>query len=242
MRRISPRFYILWTVDLSPLNQLRVPPTNMLLTILLISVPIVGFLYIIYYPPKSLFDFMQARHPDVLYHLPLPDDQRIVALTIDDCPSVHTPAILDSLYKHSSHATFFVIGDQVTPKLSPLLPRMITEGHEVGNHAWSDEKTVLRSVSDIEKQIKAVEVLLPENKNGMKYFRPGGGFYSSKMVERVKALCYRTVLGCIYPHDPQVWSAKLNARHVLKMVRPGGIIILHDRRGHSAPQLELVLN
>ena len=49
------------------------------------------------------------------------------------------------------------------------------------------------------------------------------------------------MLGCIYPHDPQLTNAEVNARHVLSMVRPGGIIIMHDRRGHSAPQLELVL-
>jgi len=61
------------------------------------------------------------------------------------------------------------------------------------------------------------------------------------MVERVKKLGYRTVLGCIFPHDPQIWSPWVNSRHVLSMVREGGIIILHDRRGHSAPQLEMML-
>lgn len=89
--------------------------------------------------------------------------------------------------------------------------------------------------------MKAVEDLLPHNDNGIKYFRPGGGFFSTNMVERVTKLGYQVTLGCIYPHDPQIWSARANARHVLSMVRPGGIIIMHDRRGHSAPQLELVL-
>ncbi|KAF4631540.1 hypothetical protein G7Y89_g6599 [Cudoniella acicularis] len=212
----------------------------MLLTTLLIFILLLLLIYIIYYPPKPLFDFMQHRHPDVLFQLPLPANQRIVALTIDDSPSAYTSTLLSSLAKYNAKATFFIIGDQV-PGYSSLLQRMHDEGHEVGNHAWSDEKSILRPLSQLEEQIKAVEALLPLNKNGMKYFRPGGGFFRTKMVERVKELGYKMVLGCIYPHDPMVWSARVNARHVLSMVRPGGIIILHDRRGHSAPQLELIL-
>jgi peptidoglycan/xylan/chitin deacetylase (PgdA/CDA1 family) len=209
-------------------------------TIALISVPLFLLGYIIYYPPKSLFDFMQTRHPHVLYQFIIPQDRRIVALTMDDCPSPYTTTMLESLKVHNSTATFFIIGDQISG-YEDLLDRIISEGHEVGNHAWTDEKTILRPLNEIGRQIKAVEELLPENVNGMKYFRPGGGFYSSSMVERATGLGYRVVLGCIYPHDPQVWSARVNARHVLSMVRPGGIIIMHDRRGWSAQQLELVL-
>ena len=118
---------------------------------------------------------------------------------------------------------------------------MIDEGHEVGNHAWSDEKSVLRPLLQLEQQIKDVHALLPDNPNGSRYFRPGGGFFTDEMVRVVKGMGYRTVLGCIYPHDPQISNAGINARQVLSMVRPGGIIIMHDRRGHSVKQLELVL-
>jgi peptidoglycan/xylan/chitin deacetylase (PgdA/CDA1 family) len=196
--------------------------------------------YFIYYPPKSLFDYMQRKHPGVLFQVSLPSPHRVVALTLDDCPSQHTTTMLDSLKKHNAKATFFIIGDQV-PGYEDVIKRIHDDGHEVGNHAWTDEKTVLRPLAEVERQIKAVELLLPANVNGLKYFRPGGGFFSSKMVERVTGMGYKVVLGCIYPHDPQVWSPSINARHVLSMVRPGGIIIMHDRRGHSTPQLELVL-
>ena len=196
--------------------------------------------YIIYYPPKALFDYMQRRSPKVLFQVSIPSAQRIVALTLDDCPSPHTATMLDSLRRYSAKATFFIIGDQV-PGHNNLIDRIHAEGHEVGNHAWTDEKSVLRPLNELERQIKAVEALLPANRNGLKYFRPGGGFYSSGMVERVVGMGYKIVLGCVYPHDPQVWSPALNARHVLSMVRSGGIIIMHDRREHSAPQLELVL-
>lgn len=148
--------------------------------------------------------------------------------------------MLDCLRRYNAKATFFIIGDQI-PGHEHLLQRILDEGHEFGNHAWTDEKTILRPLAEVERQIKAVDVLLPTNSNGEKYFRPGGGFFSTAMVQRVNSLGYRVVLGCIYPHDPQIWSARVNSSHVLSMVRPGGIIIMHDRRNHSAPQLELVL-
>jgi peptidoglycan/xylan/chitin deacetylase (PgdA/CDA1 family) len=61
------------------------------------------------------------------------------------------------------------------------------------------------------------------------------------MLEMTKELGYRTVLGSVYPHDPQIHSAWINAKHVLSMVRPGAIIIMHDRRPYSAEQLEMIL-
>lgn len=148
--------------------------------------------------------------------------------------------MLDSLKEYNAKATFFIIGDQV-PGYENVIQRIQDEGHEYGNHCWSDEKTILRSLDEVERQVKAVEKLIPENANGVKYFRPGGGFFSNEMVERVLKLGYRVVLGCVYPHDVVIPSPWLNARHVMSMVRPGAIIVMHDRREHSEAQLELIL-
>lgn len=96
-------------------------------------------------------------------------------------------------------------------------------------------------VAELERQIKDVETMIPANPDGAKYFRPGSGVFNKAMVKGAKSLGYRVVLGSIYPHDPQIHSARVNSRHVLSMVKPGGIIIMHDRRSYSAEQLELVL-
>src|SRR5665647_3750532 len=48
--------------------------------------------------------------------------QKAVALTFDDGPDPEkTPAVLESLKKHNSHATFFVVGNRVE-KQAQLLP------------------------------------------------------------------------------------------------------------------------
>lgn len=74
-----------------------------------------------------------------------------------------------------------------------------------------------------------------------RYFRPGSGFFSSKMRVLAREMRYQIVLGGIYPHDAQIGYEWLNAKHILSMVRPGGIIICHDRRSWTVGMLRRVL-
>lgn len=227
-------------------------PLLIFLTLLVIAL----LAYAIYKPPLFIIEFLQWKNPDVLFHVPLPKSQRVVALSIDDAPSGETAKILDLLKAYSAKSTFFVIGNQISA-YPELLKRMRDEGHEIGNHAWADEPSVKLPLPELERQVKDVERLILANSQSPdgdtapggaedhvsvpRYFRPGSGFFSTKMVRKVKSLGYRVVLGSIYPHDPQIHSPRLNSGHVLSMVRPGGIIIMHDRRPYSAQQLEMVL-
>jgi peptidoglycan/xylan/chitin deacetylase (PgdA/CDA1 family) len=52
---------------------------------------------------------------------------------------------------------------------------------------------------------------------------------------------YRTILGSIYPHDPFINIWRLNAWHILSMLRPGAVIICHDRRSWTIPMLRKVI-
>ncbi|KAL4794497.1 hypothetical protein BDV19DRAFT_188690 [Aspergillus venezuelensis] len=74
-----------------------------------------------------------------------------------------------------------------------------------------------------------------------RYFRPGSGFFTDRMRALVQRHGFRLVLGSVYPHDPQISVPWVNAAHVLSMVRPGSIIIVHDRRPWTAPMLATVL-
>jgi peptidoglycan/xylan/chitin deacetylase (PgdA/CDA1 family) len=211
----------------------------LLLTLLTLLVILILLAYLIYKPPKPIVTFMQWKNPDVVFQVDLPSSQKVVALTIDDAPSSETGKMLDCLKTYGARATFFIIGSQVSSH--PLLERMHAEGHETGNHAWRDEPSISLPISELKNQIAEVEALLPANENGLKYFRPGSGFWNRGMLEMTKGFGYKTVLGSVYPHDPQIHSARVNAMHVLSMVRPGAIIIMHDRRPYSAEQLERIL-
>jgi len=212
--------------------------------------------YVIYKPPTLLIRYFAHRWPDVLWHVPLPSDRKLVALTIDDAPSEHTRDILAVLAAHGARATFFVIGGQVSGR-EEILAEVAAAGHELGNHGMHDEAARALGDGELGDQIEQVQGLLADayraagrdefdeaggsNATMPRYFRPGSGFFSDHMRALVTKMGYRMVLGNIYPHDAQVKYWWLNARHILSMLRPGGIIICHDRRSWTVPMLKRVL-
>jgi peptidoglycan/xylan/chitin deacetylase (PgdA/CDA1 family) len=201
--------------------------------------------YIIYKPPQALIRYFQAKWPDVLFHADV--KEKVIALTIDDAPSYYTNQIIDILKENDAKATFFIIGGQVKGR-EPELAHMIDAGMELANHAMHDEASRSVATQELQAQIKQVESLIataystahgqvPEEK----YFRPGSGFFSERMRKLAAELGYRLVLGDIYPHDPQIRFSGVNAKHTLSMLRPGGIIICHDRRSWTVPMLRKVV-
>lgn len=76
-----------------------------------------------------------------------------------------------------------------------------------------------------------------------RYFRPGSGFFTTQMRRLIQSLGFRIVLGGVYPHDAQIPYWRVNACHVLSLVRPGAIVIVHDGdgRGWTAPMLTRIL-
>ncbi|KAI8934371.1 hypothetical protein NX059_009106 [Plenodomus lindquistii] len=222
--------------------------STMFLAILVLLTFITPF-YIIYKPPNILIRYFAHRWSDVLWHVPssqLPASSKIVALTIDDAPSEFTNDILDVLKENGAKATFFVIGGQVAGR-EAVLETVVKAGMELGNHAMHDEPSRSLLPATLAEEMRTVEGMINSTFDAVgkphppRYFRPGSGFFSSGMREQVRGLGYQMVLGSVYPHDPQIGYAGVNARHILSMVRSGSIIICHDRRGWTAPMLRKVL-
>lgn len=217
--------------------------TTLLFLLFLVILLVVPF-YVIYKPPAALIGYFARKWPDVLWQVDT--TEKIVALTIDDAPSVHTRQIMELLRAHDARATFFVIGSQVEGR-EDRLREVIRAGNELGNHAMHDEPS--RSLGDeaLEAEIYEVRDMLTRayDDEGLEppntYFRPGSGFFSDRMRRLLDKLGYRLVLGSIYPHDPQISYPNINANHILSMLRPGAIIICHDRRSWTVPMLQKVL-
>ncbi|KAI2638082.1 polysaccharide deacetylase [Xylaria nigripes] len=215
-----------------------------LLTLLAIILLLVAPFYIIYKPPPGLISYFARRWPDVLWEVHT--DRKIVALTIDDAPSEHTKEILEILNSQQATATFFVIGAQVAGR-EDILADIVRSGSELGNHAMHDEPSRSLSDEDLTGEIETVrEKIGTAYRTGEapmppQYFRPGSGFFSDRMRRLLNKLGYRLVLGSVYPHDAQISWSWLNRRHILSMVRPGAIIICHDRRSWTPPMLRAVL-
>ena len=233
--------------------------TVLFVTILLFFLP----LWYIYHPSPFVINCLTRHFPDVLFQVPLPQETKLIALTIDDAPSSHTFQILQTLREFDARATFFVIGGQVSGH-EEQMRQLVAAGMELGNHAMHDapsfelaDEELAAQISDVRDMIRAAykdgnRLRFPDmdedDGQGVGvvdplplYFRPGSGFFNARMRTLVHKLGYKIVLGGIYPHDAQVSSWRLNSMHVLSLARPGAIIICHDRRSWTVPMLRKVL-
>jgi len=175
--------------------------------------------------PEWLIDRAARRYPGCLYRVPT--HRRLVALTIDDGPDPgSTPLILAELRRQEARATFFLIAERVRDR-EHLVRALVSEGHELGNHFTREVSSIRLSPRAFEADLlRAHEVLAPYGT--VRWARPGSGWYSEGMIEMMRRHGYRCALGSVYPFDAAIPSASLATRYILRNVRPGSIVVLHE--------------
>ena len=191
--------------------------------------------------PHWLVDALARRSPRVLYFADT--DEPLVALTLDDGPDPQsTPLILDVLERYEARATFFLISDRVHGN-EELVQKMVEAGHELGNHMKRDRPSIRLSSARFETALLEADSVLSRFAD-VRWFRPGGGRYNDAMLSISEAHGYRSALGSVYPYDATIPSSTFAARHTLRLVRPGSVVILHDggaRGWRTAAALERIL-
>lgn len=170
--------------------------------------------------------------------------ERTVVLTFDDGPdSIQTPLILDLLKQRKATATFFCIGQKVAGN-EAIIRRMVDEGHTIGNHAYSHHwHFPLLKTSGMTADLKRCESLLENTINReVKWFRPPFGVTNPTLAKAVSTLNYQTIGWNIRTFDTQNISPERIVRRVRKKLKPGSILLLHDRMPNSEVLLEKILN
>ena len=167
--------------------------------------------------------------------IPLPcrgAETKYVALTFDDGPSgKYTRQLLDGLYDRGVQATFLLCGYRIR-EYPDLARRIFEEGHELGLHGYSHKNMQTMSRRDIADEISKTQALLPEGCS-VRFLRPPGGCCSDgvRQVAEVRQLAILS-----WSVDPRDWATRDAAaieRAVLKNVRDGDIILLHDMTDSS---------
>lgn len=158
--------------------------------------------------------------------------EKIVALTFDDGPDpVSTPLLLDILRNHQAQATFFVVGSKVE-KYPQIIRLMAADGHEIANHSYSHADFNRLQKDQILEEIRKTNQLIEQiGGQSPHLFRPPGGYLSHEMVDLTlkegMVVAYWT-----WQQDSKDWrrgnTAAAIAAHIVKNIRPGQIIILHD--------------
>ena len=160
------------------------------------------------------------------------EEPKHVALTFDDGPSgKYTRKLLDGLYDRGVQATFLLCGYRMKD-YPDLTKRILDEGHEIGYHGFTHKNMQQMSRRDIAKELEESQALLPEGCQPV-FLRPPGGCCSDalRQVAQVRNLA---ILG--WSVDPRDWATHDTSsieRFVLKNVKDGDIVLLHDMSDSS---------
>ncbi|MEM9419265.1 MAG: polysaccharide deacetylase family protein [Planctomycetota bacterium] len=167
-------------------------------------------------------------------------DEKLIALTIDDGPSDHTDAILDLLAEHEITATFFIHADHLDAmgeKGDAAVQRILSEGHELGNHTLSDVPSVSLSDAQFKATFTAADQRLRELGVEPRWFRTAGGnFDPDVMLPAVVAAGYEPTfaLGSFMPWDTFLYLPETYGRQIGGAAFPGAILVLHEGIGKHA--------
>ena len=159
-------------------------------------------------------------------------EEKYVALTFDDGPSGrHTKRLLDGLQERNVKATFLLCGYRMA-EFPELTQRIFSEGHEIGFHGYSHDNMKEMSRRMIAAELVDCAHLLPEDCDPV-FLRPPGGCCSDgvRQVAQVRQL---SILG--WSVDPRDWATTDTIsieRAVMRNIRDGDIILLHDMSASS---------
>jgi peptidoglycan/xylan/chitin deacetylase (PgdA/CDA1 family) len=165
----------------------------------------------------------------------LPRDGRRVSLTFDDGPNPEaTPRILDALAKHNVKATFFILGTHAE-RWPELVHRVLSEGHQIGNHGYFHRKLHLKSPAYVKRDIilgkRAIE---RAGAPAPKFFRAPHGFRSPWVTSIASSLGERTIGWSLGVWDSDRPGVQAIVDRTLHGARPGSILLLHDGDGYNA--------
>jgi peptidoglycan/xylan/chitin deacetylase (PgdA/CDA1 family) len=179
--------------------------------------------------PALRYRVVGCRGPDTSAYRSGPPRYR-VALGFDDGPAPDTGAFLTMLERNHAHATFFVIGRDLSSRYRETLLRELRDGDVIGDHSFSHPD--LTRVRDVRAQLQdTVEAVHTLSGYSPCVFRPPYGAYDRSLVRTAASLGLATVLWDVDPRDWAMPGARAIVRSVLTQVRPGSIVISHDGGG-----------
>lgn len=154
-------------------------------------------------------------------------DQKLVALTFDDGPTIGiTDQVLDVLQENGVVASFFLIGQQITDETRYLVKRAHDMGCSIENHSKTHQSMPKQSRQEIVEEIQYTTDLIEEiTGEKPEFFRPPFIDYDQKMYDLID-------LGFICGYGCEDWLPSVTAQEridrVLHDANPGFIILLHD--------------
>jgi peptidoglycan-N-acetylglucosamine deacetylase len=180
------------------------------------------------------FDVPKNFQAKTIKDAPIPNAEKLIALTFDDGPWPETTEqILATLKQEHVKGTFYVIG-QPLKSFPEIGKKVLADGHVIANHTlhhWYHRMSPLVAQREIEDTAKIIkEVLNVETA----YFRPPGGVLTNGLVayahkHNQSVNMWSVDTGDSHPKRP---SPEAMLKTVLAQATPGGIVLMHDGGGN----------
>jgi peptidoglycan/xylan/chitin deacetylase (PgdA/CDA1 family) len=156
----------------------------------------------------------------------------VAALTFDDGPHPEfTDGVLNVLNRYQAKATFFMLGENAS-QYPEIVRRVADGGHAIANHSWDHPSFPLLTRPERLKQIHGcASAIAPYG--GSRLFRPPYGHQT--LATRLDAflLGYSVIMGDALAEDWWPRDAAWMATRLIAGIKPGSIVILHDRIARS---------
>ncbi len=156
--------------------------------------------------------------------------EKLLCITFDDGPNqISTPAILKTLEEQNIKALFFCKGENAE-RYPHLIQRILKEGHLTGNHSYSHPDGWFTGVKQYTDDVEKAAKYIPG-----RYFRPPYGRLKIGQYLKLRS-CYKIVFWDIMPYDfDNTFSREETLGVLLRLIRPGSVIALHDSEMSSSP-------
>ncbi len=169
--------------------------------------------------------------------------QKIVALTFDDGPIEKTNHILDILKNKNIKATFFCIGENAE-KHPEIIKRILSEGHSIGSHTqhhgwkytFQSRKKIESTIDSGAKSIQKITGIYPV------LFRPPFGITNPSIAYASERLGLQSIGWTIRSLDTQSSDSEQLKNKIIRKIKPGSIILLHDYVDATAQMLPQLID
>lgn len=155
-----------------------------------------------------------------------------IALTFDDGPNtVTTPQVLEKLKKYGIPASFFLIGNNITPESAEVSRAAFEYGCEICSHSRSHPSMPELTAEEIRAEIDFTDDRIVEITGAKpRFFRPPYIAVNDVMFDNIDKIFIAGI-------GAEDWldevTAQMRAEKILAQAKNGSIILLHDAAGNS---------
>ena len=162
--------------------------------------------------------------------------KKYLCLSFDDGPNVSDPQtmseMLDIMEKYNVPASFFIIGNKVTPENKAVIKRAIEMGCDIQNHTWTHRNMAELPAEEIAEEYKKCDDLIVElSGKKAEFFRPPFISINDTVYNTIKVpfVCGKACMDW----DPN-YDEEYRYQEIIKGAENGTIYLLHVMEGNDA--------